>query len=227
MSERFHSNGGDMEESKKESKKEKASKFLKEKAASILFDLITDIPESIHAKDQTPEAKAQLLTQRAALKAATISATLSIPAGLTGILTAVPDIAAIWKVQAQLVADIAATYGKLALLSREAMIWCLFRHSAGQLLRDIAVRTGSRIVIQKVSFATLSKILQKIGMKVSSKFLGKTILKAIPALGALGNGAYTYYDTNEVGKTATNYFKALADTKDTTVTDAEIVEDKP
>ena len=29
--------------------------------------------------------------------------------------------------------------------------------------------------------------------------------------GAIGNGAYAYYDTTEVGKTAAAYFKALAD----------------
>lgn len=41
--------------------------------------------------------------------------------------------------------------------------------------------------------------------------MSKTILRAIPAIGAIGNGAYAYYDTTEVGKTAASYFKALAD----------------
>ena len=126
-------------------------------------------------------------------------------------LTAIPDIAAIWKIQTQLVADIAASYGKLALLSREAMIWCLFRHSAAQLLRDIAVRTGSRIVVQKLSSAAIKALLAKVGAKVSSKLLGKTLLRAIPAVGALGNGIYAYMDTCEVGKTAAAYFRALSD----------------
>ena len=110
---------------------------------------------------------------------------------------------------AQLVSDIACTYGKFAMLSREAMVWCLFRHSAASLLRDVAVRTGSRIVVQKLSLAALQKLLQKIGVKISANFLGRIALRAIPAIGAIGNGAYTYFDTNEVGKTAKSYFKAL------------------
>ncbi|MBR2210620.1 MAG: EcsC family protein [Fibrobacter sp.] len=182
-----------------------------DKASNLLFELITDIPGSVYTPIQNPDDKARLLAQRAAWKSATVSTSLSIPAGITGILTAIPDIAAIWKIQAQLVADIAASYGKLALLSREAMIWCLFRHSAAQLLRDIAVRTGSRIVVQKLSSAAIKAILTKIGAKVSSKFLGKTLLRAIPAIGALGNGMYAFYDTLEVGKTATAYFRAIAD----------------
>jgi len=193
-------------------KNSKTAEYLKEKATGILFDLITDIPESLHTPLNSPEEKIARLTTQAAMKAAAVSATLSIPAGFTGVLTSIPDIAAVWRIQAQLVADIAATYGKLALLSREAMVWCLFRHSAASLLRDLAVRTGSRIVVQAVSVTALKAILQKVGIAVSTKFAGKTLLRAIPAIGAIGNGAYTYYDTNEVGKTAAAYFKALADT---------------
>lgn len=192
-------------------KNEETKNKLKEKAVNIIFDLITDIPDSLHNATNNPEAKVKLLTQQAAFKAAAVSATLSIPAGFTGILTAIPDIAAIWRIQAQLVADVAATYGKLALLSREAMVWCLFRHSAASLLRDLAVRTGSRIVVQKLSSTALKKLVEKIGLKISSSFVSKTILRAIPAIGAIGNGAYAYYDTTEVGKTAAAYFKALAD----------------
>ena len=188
---------------------------LKDKAINIIFDLITNIPESIYVSAMDADSRVKLITQRASFKAATVSTTLSIPAGFTGILTAIPDIAAIWRIQAQLVADIAATYGKIALLTREAMVWCLFRHSAAQLLRDVAVRTGSRVVVQKLSTTALKKVIEKIGLKISSTFLSKSLLRAIPAIGAIGNGAYAYYDTTEVGKTAAAYFKALADQEKT------------
>lgn len=207
-------------------KESKTKEFFKEHAANILFDLITDIPESLHTPLSSPEEKVKRLTQQAAGKAAAVSATLSIPGGITGIFTAIPDIVAIWKIQSQLVADIAATYGKLALLSREAMVWCLFRHSASSLLRDIAVRTGSRIAVQKLSTAALQKIVQKIGIKISSKLTSKALLRTIPAVGAIGSGAYTYYDTNEVGKTAAAYFKALSDTNAAEPAEHEIQEDE-
>lgn len=196
---------------------------LKDKAINIIFDLITNIPESIYVSSLDPDSRVKLITQRASFKAATVSTTLSIPAGFTGVLTAIPDIAAIWRIQAQLVADIAATYGKLALLSREAMVWCLFRHSAAQLLRDVAVRTGSRVVVQKLSTTALKKVIEKVGLKISSTFLSKSLLRAIPAIGAIGNGAYAYYDTTEVGKTAAAYFRALADQEKN---EAETADDK-
>jgi hypothetical protein len=197
---------------------------FKEKLGKLLFELITDIPESLYTPTEDSDEKIKKIIRQASLKAAAVSATLSVPAGFTGVLTSVPDIAAIWRIQAQLVSDIASSYGKFAQLSREAMVWCLFRHSAAQLLRDIAVRTGSRIVVQKVSFAALEAILRKIGLKVSTKFLGRIALRAIPAIGAVGNGAYSFYDTTEVGKTAAAYFKALADNpEEPAAEDAEIV----
>ena len=197
---------------------------FKEKLSKLLFELITDIPESLYTPSEDSDEKIKKIIRQSALKAATVSATLSVPAGVTGVLTSIPDIAAIWRIQAQLVSDIAATYGKFAQLSREAMVWCLFRHSAAQLVRDIAVRTGSRIVVQKLSFAALEALLRKIGLKVSTRFLGKIALRAIPAIGAVGNGAYSFYDTTEVGKTAAAYLQALADNpEEPAAEDAEIV----
>ena len=189
--------------------KDKKSESIQELFNSIVFNLITDIPDSLLCPNNDPDKRAEVLIKQAALKAATVSTSLSIPAGFTGVLTSIPDIAAVWRIQAQLVSDIACTYGKFAMLSREAMVWCLFRHSAASLLRDVAVRTGSRIVVQKLSLTALQKLLQKIGVKISANFLGRIALRAIPAIGAIGNGAYTYFDTTEVGKTAMAYFKAL------------------
>ena len=189
--------------------KDKKEDSIQEMVYSIIFNLITDIPDSLLAPIKDPDKRAEILIKQASMKAAAVSTSLSIPAGLTGVLTSIPDIAAVWRIQAQLVSDIASTYGKFAMLSREAMVWCLFRHSAASLLRDVAVRTGSRIVVQKLSLTALQKLLQKIGVKISTNFLGRIALRAIPAIGALGNGAYTYFDTTEVGKTATAYFKAL------------------
>ncbi len=189
--------------------KKDESNSIQEMFNSVVFNLITDIPDSLLCPNRDPDTRADILIKQAALKAAAVSTSLSIPAGFTGVLTSIPDIAAVWRIQAQLVSDIACTYGKFAMLSREAMVWCLFRHSAASLLRDVAVRTGSRIVVQKLSLAALQKLLQKIGVKISANFLGRIALRAIPAIGAIGNGAYTYFDTNEVGKTAKSYFKAL------------------
>lgn len=187
------------------------SGLIKEKTGRLLFDLVTSIPDSLMSPSELPEKKIKKLIHKSALKTGILSTTFSMPAGMVGVLTIIPDLMSIWRIQAQLVADIAASYGQIAVLSREAMVWCLFRHTATQLVRDIAVRTGSRIITQKVSVSALRILLQKIGLETSTKMLSRTLFRAIPAIGAIGSGAYSYYDTQEVGKTAEAYFKALSD----------------
>lgn len=185
--------------------------YFKEKSGKLLFDLVTSIPESLMSPSEATEEKVKKLIQKACTKSAILSATLAMPAGPLGVMTIVPDLMAIWRIQAQLIADIAASYGKIALLSRETMVWCLFRHTASQIVRDVAVRSGSRIITNKISVSALRALLKKIGVQSSSKIAGRALFRVIPALGAIGSGTYAYYDTREVGKTAESYFKALSD----------------
>ncbi|MDR1759823.1 MAG: EcsC family protein [Fibrobacter sp.] len=185
--------------------------LVKEKSGKILFDLVTDIPESALTACRSPDQKVQLLIRKASIQAGAVSATLSCPGGFLGVLTILPDLAAIWRIQAQLVSDIAATRGKIAFLGKEEMVWCLFRHATGQLVRDIAVQAGSRFIVQKVSVGALRKLLQKIGLQASNRFAGRMLLRLFPVVGALGSGAYAFYDTYGVGKTADTYFKGLSE----------------
>ena len=62
----------EIEEDKKKSTKEKFA----DKASSLLFELITDIPGSLYAPIQNPDDKARLLAQRAAWKSATVSTSM-------------------------------------------------------------------------------------------------------------------------------------------------------
>ncbi len=73
-----------------------------------------------------------------------VSASLALPPGPLGMLTVLPDLFVIWKIQRQLVADIFALHGRTVELTRTHMLYCLFRHMASQVLRDVVVRAGER-----------------------------------------------------------------------------------
>ena len=62
-----------------------------------------------------------------------------------------PDLYLIWKTQRQMVADIFGVYGRTAELTRTHMLYCLFRHAASHVLRDVAVRGGQRMIIRQLS----------------------------------------------------------------------------
>ena len=174
--------------------------------SKALLKLVSDIPESEEHFASDPKSRAQQLAKSAARTAAGISAALAIPPGPLGLATILPDLIGIWHVQRQLVADIAAVYGKTGSLTPTAMVYCLFKHGSAALVRDLVVRVGERIVIKRATLKLLQELLSKIGVRVTQKVLGRTLSRWIPLIGALGIGAYAYYDTSQVAGNAIELF---------------------
>ena len=173
----------------------------------LVVDYVGVVPDSTKKTALQPRAAARSLARTAARKAAATSGSLALPPGPLGLLTLVPDLIAVWKIQSQLVADIAAVYGRSATLTKEQMVYCLFRHLASQAVRDLVVRAGERWLVQRASLALLQTVASRIGVKLSKKMIGSSLSRWLPLVGALGVGAYAYYDTNQVASTAMELFE--------------------
>jgi uncharacterized protein (DUF697 family) len=113
---------------------------------------------------------------------------------------------AIWRIQAQMVSDIAAAYGQHASLGREQMLWCLFRHTAAQAFRDLVVRMGDRLLFRQLSATLAERVARRIGVSLSQRAVGAGISRWLPVIGAAGVGAYAWYDTRSVARTAIELF---------------------
>lgn len=123
-------------------------------------------------------------------------------------LTILPDLLAIWSLQSKLVADIASAYGKTAFLTRESMVYCLFKHGGAALLRDVVVRTGERFVVRPTTLRVMQNLLSKVGVRTTQRALGQTLARYVPLLGAAAIGAYAYYDTSKVAANAIELFSS-------------------
>lgn len=175
--------------------------------AKVLLRFVGDIPSSSQTRAQVPLPVAQGLTRAAARKAALTSGSLAMAPGPLGLLTLLPDLLAIWKIQAHLVSDIAAVYGLQGQLTREHMLYCLFKHTAAQAVRDLVVRAGERFLIKKASFTVIQQIARKLGLTVKKKVIGGGVSRFLPLVGAMGVGGYAYYDTAKVAATAIELFE--------------------
>ncbi len=171
-----------------------------------ILDFVSRIPGSRVDPSSDPEAAARQLAQRAAQRAALASGSLALPPGPLGWLTLLPELAAIWRIQAQMVSDIAASYGKHAELGREQMMWCLFRHTAAQAFRDLVVQMGDRLLFRRMSWRVAERVAKQVGVKIGQRTLSKGFSRWLPLVGALGVGAYAYYDTGQVAATAIELF---------------------
>ena len=56
----------------------------------------------------------------------------------------------------------------------------------------------------------MQSIAEKVGIKISQRALGKGLSRWIPVIGAVGVGAYAYYDTAQVAATAIELFESDA-----------------
>jgi hypothetical protein len=179
---------------------------LRQKVGDAILGLVLQVPSSSENALSKPEARARSLGRSAARQASLMASSLALPPGLLGWLTILPELVGVWKLQAQMVSDIAAVYGKSASLSQEQMIYCLFKHVSAQLFRDVVVRVGERYLIQRTSIAFLQSAARALGVKVTQKIIGKGVARLVPLVGAVGVGAYAYFDTTQVAKTAIELF---------------------
>jgi len=164
--------------------------------------VISDVPSPRTHAVSDPDRQAELVARRAAKQAAVLSGSLALPPGPLGMLTVLPDIYLIWKTQRQMVADIFALYGRTAELTRIHMLYCLFRHAASQVMRDVVVRAGQRMVVQQLSGGALRTIVNRVGINVSQRVVGTAASRWVPLAGAAAVGGYAYWDTLQVAKTA-------------------------
>jgi len=181
--------------------------------ARIVLSIAGHVPPSKeHTATQAQQA-AKALARQAAQKAAMTSGSLALAPGPFGLITLLPDLVAVWRIQSQLVSDIAAVYGQSATLTREHMLYCLFKHSAAQAVRDLAVRAGERWLIRQASGAVLQAVARRIGQHLSEKMLATGATRFVPFLGAVGVGAYAFYDTRRVAESAMALFEAASATE--------------
>lgn len=175
--------------------------------AGRVLALVTQPPEPGCVPSARPADAASRAIEAAATKAALAAGTLALPPGPLGWATIAPEMLAVWHIQRQLVADIAAIYGRTAELGPTQMMWCLFRHTAAQALRDLSVRVGERVVVRPAAQVLLQRAAQAVGLHVGQKAASRVLSRWVPVVGAAGVGAYAWWDTRQVGRAALQLFE--------------------
>jgi uncharacterized protein (DUF697 family) len=169
--------------------------------------LVNQPPEPTCEPVPRPADAAARAIDSAASKAALAAGTLALPPGPLGWATIAPEMLAVWHIQRQLVADIAALYGRSAELGPAQMMWCLFRHTAAQALRDLGVRVGERVIVRPAAQLLLQRVASAVGMHLGRQAATRALSRWVPVVGAAGVGAYAWWDTRQVGRAAQQLFE--------------------
>ncbi len=171
-----------------------------------LTDFVASIPESKLSKARDPIVESEILIAKASWKSATVSGGLALVPGPYGMATVVPDMIAVWKVQGQLIADIAAVYGKTEHLNQETLLYCLFKNTESALFKDIFVRVGEKFLVKRMTLQYMEELLVELGFRVTQKVVGKALGRWILFIGAAAVAWYTKRETRQAGEAAKEFF---------------------
>ena len=84
------------------------AEYVRAHIAETILQAIGKIPPTSEQKLTHPEDRAREIGSSAATRAGLAAGTMAAPPGLSGLLTLVPELMTVWRIQTQMVADIAA-----------------------------------------------------------------------------------------------------------------------
>ncbi|PJZ84430.1 hypothetical protein [Leptospira harrisiae] len=155
---------------------------------------------------QPPDGLIRELVQNASFKSGLISATCSLPPGPLGILSILPELLFMYRIQGHLILDIAALYGKEVQVTKELLLYCLFKHGGAHVFRKIIKESSLKILIRPTTVRVFQTMLEKLGLLITKSIIRKQFARWIPIGGAVVTGTFAYYDTKRVGQTAMDLF---------------------
>lgn len=187
------------------------SRFIRPRSArgslaQSLLDVAGRVPPStVHPSDAAKECS-RAIARRATLKASAIAGTLALPPGPLGWATIGPELYAVWRLQAQMVSDIAACHGRHRSLRREEMLYCLFQHTAAGAFRDIVIQIGERYIVRQTPLSALYAIANKIALRIAQRSMTRVGTRWLPIAGAVAVAGFVLLDTRRVAATAMALF---------------------
>lgn len=178
---------------------------------SVVASVISNIPSSSLEEYPEPKTAALEFIGNAARDAAVVTGALSLAPGPAGMATLIPELAAVWRRQARLVADIAAVSGKSDELTKELMMYCLYRHVDRRTMKRLLISGGEGILVGRAKKRAMHEALGILAGRLVKRVAARAAARWVPVVGAGALAAYSYQDTKEVGATALEVFTKWGD----------------
>lgn len=185
-----------------------AKQGMSEKVMRSILDLVSYVPDSKVDEVVTPEAEGERIAKKYANQAMAWAGAMALPPGPLGWALILPELMKIWRIQRQMVADLAALYGKSGDLNRNSMLYCLFRHGAAQAMRDVAVQVGGRVLMKRATQRVIQNVAEAVGVRVTQKVIGRGLSRMLPLVGAGAVALYARRDTLAVAETTIEFLES-------------------
>jgi hypothetical protein len=146
------------------------------------------------------------LVRKYSLQAAALSSALSVLPGNLGVMSILPEIYFLIRLQSRMVKDIAILLGKESYLSKELLLYCLFKENKINIFNTSIRTTGTRLLIRPISLDNIQTIFYSVIYSKSSKIVPRKNKGLLSLISMLTGGSLSYIDTQMVGTTANAIF---------------------
>lgn len=182
------------------------------------LDSVDELARKFMLQEGTLQEKADSLIRWQIVKAGT-SGFLTGVGGLITLPVAIPaNLASVLFIQIRMIAAIAIMGGyDLRDEKVKTLVYvCLAGNFAKDIIQETGILVGTKLtvkVVESISERSLLAINQRVGVRLVSKYGGKSVInlgKVVPLVGGLIGGTIDSVTTNLIGSTARNIFIGLS-----------------
>lgn len=181
---------------------------ISKKMTQPIMDLITKffrskVDDFSKASNRPSFYEAQSIVDAYALKCASVSGLASLAPGPLGMLTIVPDLIIVLRLQTEMLAKLSVAYNKEKAISKELVLFMLFQ-SVGVTGISFVVVKSTQVIVKRASARLLQRIITMMGGRVLQRTAGQAVARWIPGLGAAAMAIWVRYMTRKIGNEAIN-----------------------
>ncbi|MBP1730268.1 MAG: hypothetical protein H6Q55_697 [Deltaproteobacteria bacterium] len=166
-----------------------------------LITMFTPDPSQIEVTG-TPEE----MTREAARRTFAVSMAAGLAPGFFGVMTILPEIVSVTKIQIRLVHRIAGYYRAGASLDRTVLL-LIFSEAIGLMAgKGLLRRVGARLIVTALNTGLARRLAKQIGARIVAKAVQKGIARWLPVVLAPVLAAFSRSMTLRIGRHATRLF---------------------
>jgi len=179
---------------------------ISKKMTQPIMDLITKFfrskaDEFSKDSDRPSSNDAQSIIKVYALKCSSVSGFTGLVPGPWGMLTIIPDIVMVLRLQTEMLAKLSVAYNKEKIVSKELVLFMLFQGVGAAGISFVTFKAG-QIIVKRASTRIIQRMVAMLGGRILQRAAARAAARYIPIVGAAAMALWVGYMTKKIGNAA-------------------------
>jgi len=179
---------------------------ISKKITQPIMDLITNffrskIDDFSKDSDRPSSNGAQSIVKEYTLKCGSVSFVAGLPPGPWGMLTIIPDIVMVLRLQTEMLAKLSVAFNKEKVVSKELVLYMLFQGVGAAGISFVTVKVG-QLIVKRASTRIIQRMVAMLGGRILQRAVARAAARYIPIIGPSVMAGWVGYMTRKIGNVA-------------------------